>query len=658
MKCAISLLSLVLLSLISTAQLERKVLIIGIDGTRPDALQAANTPNLDAIRDNGYFSPDALNDDITISGPGWSAILTGVWSDKHLVTGNNFSGNNYAEYPSIFTLAEEIKPDLNTASFCHWSPINDNIIQGAADYSINLGTDALISSESINYLTNDDPDLIFLHFDDVDHAGHSFGFSPNVPEYITAIEEVDALVGPVMTALQNRTNYANENWLILVSTDHGGQGFSHGGTTLEHERVFLMASGDYITNEVVTRDSSLVSTGISNCLGDFEELRFDAGNDYVEIPNNPLFDFGTSQDFTVECRVRTGSPGDVGIVGNKDWDSGVFPGFIFSFEIGGPSWKVNIGDGSNRADLEIGGAIADNAWHTLSVTFDRDGNMDMYEDGAFLGSEDISLVGNINTGTGLFFGADNLGDYQFDGSIAEVRVWNEVLSAIEIADYSCQTVDGTHPSSGNLIGHWKMNEGTGETAVPDYSGNGNNGTQVNTTWSNPADAYEYDFSSTPRLVDLPISALHHLCIQAKPEWGLEGLTRIVDCEYSPIIFDSSNGYISAETGISYSWYVDGVFVPGAIGIDFTPNQGGLVTSYIVNSDGMGAMSNGINWGVVGGVLGCTNPDATNYNPEASLDDGSCVGIVDNACIEDLNQDGVVSAADLLQLLSAFGTSCN
>ncbi|MGB1032296.1 MAG: LamG-like jellyroll fold domain-containing protein, partial [Flavobacteriales bacterium] len=324
----------------------------------------------------------------------------------------------------------------------------------------------------------------------------------------------------------------------------------------------------------------------------------------------------------------------------------------------GPGWKVNIGDGSNRVDLETGGAIADNEWHTLSATFDRDGLVSMYEDGVFMGSDDISGIGNINTGTGLFFGADNLGAYQFSGSIAEVRVWNEVLTSTEISDWSCQEVNGSHPSSGNLIGHWKMNEGSGESTVPDYSGNNNTGTQVNTIWSNPSSYYEDDYSNTPRLVDLPFTALDHLCIEAKPEWEFEGQSLAVECDYSPMIFDSFNGFLTAEMGTSYSWYIDGGFIAGASSIDFTPNQGGLVTAYIVNDLGTGAMSNGINWGVVGGVLGCTNPNADNYNPNASLDDGSCVGIEDNTCVEDLNQDGIISAADLLQLLSAFGSTCD
>ena len=62
---------------------EARVLVIGIDGLRSDCLLAANTPALNSLIAEGIFSPDALNNDITYSGPGWSGMICGVWSDKH-----------------------------------------------------------------------------------------------------------------------------------------------------------------------------------------------------------------------------------------------------------------------------------------------------------------------------------------------------------------------------------------------------------------------------------------------------------------------------------------------------------------------------------------------------------------------------------------------
>jgi hypothetical protein len=55
--------------------------------------------------------------------------------------------------------------------------------------------------------------------------------------------------------------------------------------------------------------------------------------------------------------------------------------------------------------------------------------------------------------------------------------------------------------------------------------------------------------------------------------------------------------------------------------------------------------------------GCTYPDAENYDPNAGSDDGSCTFNLQNPCPADLNQDGSVTTADLLQFLGAFGTVC-
>ena len=80
-------------------------------------------------------------------------------------------------------------------------------------------------------------------FDEVDLNGHGYGFSAGVPEYIGAIEDVDGHVAEVMSVLMNRPNYESENWLVLTSTDHGGIGYNHGGSSIEEETIFFIASG-------------------------------------------------------------------------------------------------------------------------------------------------------------------------------------------------------------------------------------------------------------------------------------------------------------------------------------------------------------------------------------------------------------------------------
>ena len=81
------------------ASQKRKVLILGLDGVRSDALQLANTPNIDELIANGFYTYDSWCLGITVSGPSWSTIFTGVWYPKHGVTDNSFAGSQYNTYP-------------------------------------------------------------------------------------------------------------------------------------------------------------------------------------------------------------------------------------------------------------------------------------------------------------------------------------------------------------------------------------------------------------------------------------------------------------------------------------------------------------------------------------------------------------------------------
>jgi len=56
------------------------------------------------------------------------------------------------------------------------------------------------------------------------------------------------------------------------------------------------------------------------------------------------------------------------------------------------------------------------------------------------------------------------------------------------------------------------------------------------------------------------------------------------------------------------------------------------------------------------IMGCTYPDAENYNPAATNDNGSCICAADT-CPADLDGNGVINVSDLLLFMSYFGTFC-
>lgn len=57
------------------------------------------------------------------------------------------------------------------------------------------------------------------------------------------------------------------------------------------------------------------------------------------------------------------------------------------------------------------------------------------------------------------------------------------------------------------------------------------------------------------------------------------------------------------------------------------------------------------------LVGCTYQEASNYDPLASMDDGSCVFDSPTPCMADLDDDGVVASSDLLLMLVGLGSAC-
>src|SRR5688500_1979534 len=92
-----------------------KVLLVGVDGVRFDKLPAVSLPNLDALAARGlrsrtwiYTLPMAM----TVSGPGWATITSGVWPDQHQVYDNEIRNHRLAEFPDVLALVERVRPEL------------------------------------------------------------------------------------------------------------------------------------------------------------------------------------------------------------------------------------------------------------------------------------------------------------------------------------------------------------------------------------------------------------------------------------------------------------------------------------------------------------------------------------------------------------------
>lgn len=234
---------------------EPKVLLIGLDGVRVDMLQRADTPMLDALAAAGFFSGQVRTADPTVSGPCWSSMLTGVWPEKHGVLGNEFGDNRYHDYPDFLTRLEMVDPALSTYAVVDWPPLGSTR-SGGPLLSPRIDRVDMIDGDSLGYrradslsveaairaLAEPELDAAFVYLGDIDVVGHGGGTL--VPAYRAAIEWADSRVGMLVDAVRRRPTFVREDWLVIVSTDHGQtDAGGHGGESVVERTIFLVVSG-------------------------------------------------------------------------------------------------------------------------------------------------------------------------------------------------------------------------------------------------------------------------------------------------------------------------------------------------------------------------------------------------------------------------------
>ena len=230
----------------TSARRYRHVVIVGIDGMGSFCKNTA-TPCMDAIFENGARTTDALSMFPTISAQNWGAMLLGAAPEVHGLTNGGIMQERYhnADLPSIFTSVRQAYPDAVLCSVSNWAPINGGIIEddcGVEMQETQSGeetTDKVVACVKARR-----PDLLFIHIDDPDAAGHHFGYGTE--GHLQCITRVDAMVGRIFDAYRDAGML--DETLFLAITDHGGFKRGHGGYTDGEKYIFFALRGKTVCN--------------------------------------------------------------------------------------------------------------------------------------------------------------------------------------------------------------------------------------------------------------------------------------------------------------------------------------------------------------------------------------------------------------------------
>ncbi len=164
---------------------------------------------------------------------------------------------------------------------------------------------------------------------------------------------------------------------------------------------------------------------------------YDATGQYATIEDEGYLDFRYDNDFSIGFWVRsTSDESDPEMIADQDWGSSGNKGITIAFR--GDNWRAVASDGDNKADIDTDGIpFNDGAWHYLAVTYDRGGDMTMYQDGVAVNNESMTAItGAIESGYPLRIAQDGTGQYgdNFEGDIADAKIFDYALSAQEVKD--------------------------------------------------------------------------------------------------------------------------------------------------------------------------------------------------------------------------------
>lgn len=234
------------------------VVIISIDGLRPDAIEQADTPILDGLRTQGAYSPAAQAVLPSVTLVNHASMLSGMSPAKHGIYWNsNDPDLGKIKGPTLFSAAHEA--GLSTAMVVGKPKLEHLVLPGSVDNYIYAGfTDRQVVNEAVTLIQTNMPVLLFIHLPDVDSAGHALGWMSLAQ--LLAVSMTDSLIGEIVAALQEQ-DYLGQT-LLIITSDHGGSGRRHGSDSPEDTTIPWLAvgpgvpAGVVLPGEIITYDTA------------------------------------------------------------------------------------------------------------------------------------------------------------------------------------------------------------------------------------------------------------------------------------------------------------------------------------------------------------------------------------------------------------------
>lgn len=451
---------------------QRKVLLIAIDGGVGQEYKAIAPPAITGMLTHSKYTWDAVSERITTDAASWKTLLSGVSYDTHLLRDSTFiftkDPDNTDDHatpssaPSFYSyILSSTKSELRASVISPWETMLTRVVPDLED-KVLAADDKAVKDSALVRIKNEKSDLIIVNFNSVAIAGKAGSFSATSTTYKNAVLTVDGYVGEIMTALKARPQYnKKEEWLVIVTSTHGGINNTYGGSTYQEKNTFAV----YYNEKLVQKELQYSGIDAVRLYGSGSTavravLENDATGKY-----NP----GTG-DFTIQLKAMV-------------TESGLYPWFFsrrarfsaagWAFFAANDATEFDISPNGSRYSLAItNNNFADAAWHDITAVIETRSNGTRYSktyfDGVSVNERTIpdgSISSTLPLTLGHLLGGDYYDAVPMSFYAAEIKMFKKALQPDEIASQLCANDISKHPSYSSLVGYWPCTEGVGSKFV-------------------------------------------------------------------------------------------------------------------------------------------------------------------------------------------------
>jgi arylsulfatase A-like enzyme len=213
----------------------RRVIIVVLDGLRPDAIDAFDLSSIRAMAQNGASTMSARTVSPSCTWPAMTSLISGIPPETHGILRDSL------HVPKPKTQLEPLptllsRAGYHSAVFLRALPAlyrgTGRLITRGLGFSEArfAGTTAEeVTMAASNNLRSQERGLIVMHWADADQAGESCGWM--TPEYGEACRQLDSALGLLMKVTSCSTD---PHTLVIALADHGGGGVTLNDHCEEH----------------------------------------------------------------------------------------------------------------------------------------------------------------------------------------------------------------------------------------------------------------------------------------------------------------------------------------------------------------------------------------------------------------------------------------